>query len=114
MLSGLPTNVFFLRVNMTRNVTITLCRPTYGTTRTKDRWPQHQVTQAALLFIKTTAELERASRTKLENKAPTKTVSMIRKYHNQKPQNSHNQWEQQQSFHHPHSVSVIPTLYTSY
>ena len=52
-----------------------------------------KVKQPAIFLNKMIAERDRASRTKLENDGPK--------------QNFYKEWEQQQSFHHPHNVSVI-------
>ena len=70
---------------MTTNVTITVCMQTDPRhheegTRNTDSHNTIQVKQPALFMSKMIAELERVSRTKLENSDPT--------------QNSHNQWEQ--------------------
>ena len=52
-----------------------------------------KVKQSAIFLSKMIADRDWASRTKLEN--------------NGQKQNFYHQWEQQQSFHHPHSISVV-------
>ena len=75
MLSGLSSNVFFLRENMTRTChNHRLQTDPLGSDK-EIRYPQHKVKQPAPFQSKMIAELERASRTKLENSGPTKNLN---------------------------------------
>ena len=98
MLSGLPENAFSLQETMARichnHRVLTDPRHNAEGTQNTDGHISIKVKQSARFLSKMIAELERAPTTKLEKKmAQHKTP--------------HNQWGQQQSFLHPHSISVI-------